>query len=73
VREAVPAVRPCDLNRTKGIRPEGVRRACAKRYPRSGPCDLNRTEGITPRGRTAAGGTVPLCGGEVGGVEAGAG
>jgi hypothetical protein len=27
---------------------QGVKRACAKRYPRSGPFDLNRTEGIRP-------------------------
>jgi hypothetical protein len=50
---------------------KGAGRACAKRYPRSGPCDLNWMEGIRPRGRTAAGGAVPLHGGEVAGVEAG--
>jgi hypothetical protein len=52
---------------------QGVRRACAKRYPRSEPFDLNRTEGIRPRKQTAAGGAAPLLGGEVAGVEAGVG
>jgi hypothetical protein len=51
---------------------QGVKRACAKRYPRSRPCDLNRTEGIRPGGRqTTAGGAAPLRSGEVAGVEAG--
>jgi hypothetical protein len=38
---------------------------------RSGPFDLNQTEGIRPGKQTTAGGTAPLCGGEVAGVEAG--
>jgi hypothetical protein len=46
---------------------------CAKRYPRSEPFDLNRMEGIRPGKQTAAGGAAPLRGGEVAGVEAGAG
>jgi hypothetical protein len=41
--------------------------------PRSGPFDLNRTEGIRPGKQTAAGGAAPLRGGEVTGVEVGAG
>jgi hypothetical protein len=40
--------------------------------PRSGPFDLDRTEGIRPGKQTAVGGTAPLRGGEVTGVEAGA-
>jgi hypothetical protein len=50
----------------------GVRRSCAKRYPRSEPFDLNRTEGIRPGKQTADGGAAPLRGGEVARVEAGA-
>jgi hypothetical protein len=41
--------------------------------PGSGPFDLNQTEGIRPGKQTAAGGAAPLRGGEVAGVEAGAG
>jgi hypothetical protein len=52
--------------------PGRVRRACAKRYPRSELFDLNRTEGIRPGKQTAAGGAAPLRGGEVTGAEAGA-
>jgi hypothetical protein len=51
---------------------QGVRRACAKRYPRSGPCDLNRTEGTRPGRTDGWGGAIPLRGGGVAGVEAGA-
>jgi hypothetical protein len=50
---------------------KGVRRACAKRYPRSEPFDLNRTEGVRSGKQTAAGGAAPLRGGEVTRVEAG--
>jgi hypothetical protein len=41
--------------------------------PRSGPFDLNRMEGVRSGKQTAAGDTAPLRGGEVAGVEAGAG
>jgi hypothetical protein len=51
---------------------QGVRHACAKRYPRSEPFDLNWTEGIRPGKQTAAGGAAPLHGSEITGVEAGA-
>jgi hypothetical protein len=46
---------------------------CARSgIPRSRPFDLNRMEGIRPGKQTAAGGTAPLRGSEVAGVEAGA-
>jgi hypothetical protein len=41
--------------------------------PRSGPFDLNRTEGIRPRKQTDGGAAASLRGGEVAGVEPGAG
>jgi hypothetical protein len=50
---------------------QGVRCACAKRYPWFGPFNLNRMEGIGPGKQTAAGGAAPLHDGEVAGVEVG--
>jgi hypothetical protein len=55
---------------TGGVRASGAR--VRSGIPRSGPFDLNRMEGIRPGKQTATGGTVPLRGGEVAGVGAGA-
>jgi hypothetical protein len=51
---------------------QGVRCACAKRYPRSEPFDQDRMGGVRPWKQTTAGGVAPLRGSEVAGVEAGA-
>jgi hypothetical protein len=63
-RSGIPWSGLFDLNRTEGIRLEGLgadrraralARACVKRYPRSGLCDLNQTEGIRPGGTDGCG------------------